>query len=292
MRVGVCILPTDAWPTAVAQVRRVEELGFGHLWTYDHLSWRHYRERPWFAAVPWLTGMAALTERIRIGTLVANPNFREPLTLARDAIAIDHVSDGRFILGVGSGGTGFDATVYGAELGAAARTARFAEMVKALDGLLDGARSFRGAHYTVDDARTLPGSRQRPRLPLAIAAEGPKALALAARYGDAWITHGVDTTGVPDPFADLRDRVHRFDDEIVAADRDPATIARIHLSGFGGLRPLASRTAFLDYAGRCAEAGVTDLIVHHPRADDPARNDPPDILEQIADEDLTTVHAL
>jgi alkanesulfonate monooxygenase SsuD/methylene tetrahydromethanopterin reductase-like flavin-dependent oxidoreductase (luciferase family) len=65
VRFGVCIIPTDPWPTAVAQARHVEALGFDHLWTYDHLSWRHYRERTWFAALPWLTGMAGVTERIR-----------------------------------------------------------------------------------------------------------------------------------------------------------------------------------------------------------------------------------
>ena len=115
VRVGVCIIPTDPWPTAVAQARHVEALGFDHLWTYDHLSWQHYRDRPWFGAIPWLTGIAGATERIRLGTLVCSPNFREPLTLAKDAIALDHVSGGRFILGVGAGGVGWDATVYGGE---------------------------------------------------------------------------------------------------------------------------------------------------------------------------------
>ena len=62
----------------MAQARHVEALGFDHLWTYDHLSWQHYRDRPWFGAIPWLTGLAGATERIRLGTLVCSPNFREP----------------------------------------------------------------------------------------------------------------------------------------------------------------------------------------------------------------------
>lgn len=286
MRIGVCIVPTDPWPTAVHQARHVEALGFDHLWTYDHLSWQHYRERPWFAAIPWLTGIAAATERIRLGTLVCSPNFREPLTLAKDAIALDHVSGGRFTLGVGAGGVGWDATVYGTPaLAPAARSGRFSEMVEALDGLLThDASSFRGHHYVIDDARTMPGPLQQPRLPLAVAAAGPKALALAARFGDAWITIG-------DPWHDgspagiersVRDQTARLEDACAAAGRDPATVDRLLLAGAGDDRPLASVAAFEDFAARYRALGITDLVVHHPRAEDPHWDDPPDILDQVA----------
>ena len=287
MRIGVCIIPTDPWPSAVAQARHVEDLGFDHLWTYDHLSWQHYRDRPWFSAIPWLTGMAGVTERIRIGTLVSSPNFREPLTLAKDAIALDHISGGRFMLGVGAGGLGWDATVFRDEpLPTADRSARFGEFVEAIDGLLtDHEFSFRGEHYLINDARTRPGSVQIPRLPLAVAANGPRALDLAARFGDAWITIGdyEHFTGTPDEIhASIADQVHRFEDACARVDRDPGTIDRIYLTGATADRPLASVGAFSDYLGRYEALGFTDLVVHHPRADDPAWNDPPDILDQIA----------
>jgi alkanesulfonate monooxygenase SsuD/methylene tetrahydromethanopterin reductase-like flavin-dependent oxidoreductase (luciferase family) len=286
MRVGVCIIPTDPWPTAVAQARHVEALGFDHLWTYDHLSWQHYRDRSWFAALPWLTGVAGATERIRLGTLVCSPNFREPLTLAKDSIALDHVSGGRFVLGVGAGGVGWDATVYGGDpLPMADRTARFTEMVEALDGLLThGAYSYAGSHYVIDDARTLPGPLQQPRLPLAVAAAGPKALALAARHADAWITIG-------DPWHDesadateraVRDQVRRFEDACVAAGRDPASLDRILLDTGADHPPLASVDAFADFVGRYAGLGITDVVVHHPRAEDPIWDVPADSLDRVA----------
>jgi alkanesulfonate monooxygenase SsuD/methylene tetrahydromethanopterin reductase-like flavin-dependent oxidoreductase (luciferase family) len=158
-------------------------------------------------------------------------------------------------------------------------------MVEALDGLLShGEFSFAGDHYEIDDARTLPGPLQQPRLPLAVAAAGPKALRLAATYGDAWITIG-------DPWHDdsaagteraVRDQVHRLEDECVRADRDPATIDRILLDAIGDAHPLASTDAFADHAGRYAAAGITDIVVHHPRADDPNWDDPPDSLDRIA----------
>ena len=109
------MLPTDPWSETVARARHLEALGYDHLWTYDHLSWRRYRERTWFGAIPWLTGIAAATDRIRLGPLVSSPNFRHPVTLAKDAMTLDHVSGGRLILGVGAGGLGFDSTVLGAE---------------------------------------------------------------------------------------------------------------------------------------------------------------------------------
>jgi alkanesulfonate monooxygenase SsuD/methylene tetrahydromethanopterin reductase-like flavin-dependent oxidoreductase (luciferase family) len=287
VRVGVCIVPTDPWPTAVAQARHVEALGFDHLWTYDHLSWQHYRDRPWFGAIPWLTGLAGATERIRLGTLVCSPNFREPLTLAKDAIALDHISDGRFVLGVGAGGVGWDATVYGgAALPPAARAARFAEMVEALDGLLThGDYSFAGEHYVIADARTLPGPLQQPRLPLAVAAAGPKALALVARYGDAWITIG-DPWHDPSPAGIERavnDQLHRLEDACAEVGRDPATVDRIFLAGGGDDRPLATVDAFADCVGRYRALGITDIVVHHPRAEDPYWDDPPDRLDLIAE---------
>ena len=290
MRIGVCIIPTDPWSVVVAQARHVEALGFDHLWTYDHLSWQHYRDRPWFSAMPWLTGVAGATTTIRLGTLVCSPNFREPLTLAKDAIALDHISGGRFVLGVGAGGTGWDATVYGTRpLPSRARAARFGEMVEALDGLLANERySFRGDYYVIDDARTTPGPLQSPRLPLAVAATGPKGLDLVARYGDAWVTFG-------DPAADgspaaieraVRDQTARLEDACVAVGRDPNTIERILLSGVGHERPLASLATFNEHVERFTTLGITDLVVHHPRADDPAWDDAPDILDQIAHEGI------
>jgi alkanesulfonate monooxygenase SsuD/methylene tetrahydromethanopterin reductase-like flavin-dependent oxidoreductase (luciferase family) len=293
VRVGVCIVPTDPWPIAVAQARHVEALGFDHLWTYDHLSWQHYRDRSWFGAIPWLTGLAVVTDRIRLGTLVCSPNFREPLTLAKDAIAIDHVSGGRFVLGVGAGGVGWDATVFGGDpLPPRARTDRFVEMVEALDGLLThGTYSYTGAHYVIVDARTMPGPLQQPRLPLAVAAAGPRALALAARFGDAWVTIG-------DPWHDgsaagteraVRDQVRRFEDACVTAGRDPGSLDRVLLAGAGDERPIASAAAFEDFAGRYAAVGITDVVVHHPRAEDPHWDDPPDVLDAIAGEVLPRV---
>ncbi len=287
MRVGVLMLPTDPWPEAVARARHVEALGYDHLWTYDHLSWRRYRGRAWHAAVPWLTGMAGATDRIRLGTMVSSPNLRNPATLAQEAVTVDHVSGGRFILGVGAGGVGFDATVLGADrLGRAELVARLEEFVMLLDRLFAEPNvSYEGVYFTLHEACVRPACVQVPRVPLAIAAGGAKALALVARFADAWITYGDTINGERSAAGTeqaVRAQSHRLDDACAAIGRDPATLQRIFLIGNGDERPLASAAAFDDFVGRYAEIGFTDLVFHHPRADDPVWDEPEAIVDQIA----------
>lgn len=111
MRFGIVILPEHRWSDAERRWRRAEELGFDHAWTYDHIGWRDLVDGPWFDAVPTLTAAALVTSRIRLGTHVASANFRHPVPFARQVTALDDISRGRFILGVGAGGAGFDSTV-------------------------------------------------------------------------------------------------------------------------------------------------------------------------------------
>ncbi|MGH7287470.1 MAG: LLM class flavin-dependent oxidoreductase, partial [Myxococcota bacterium] len=82
MRLGVVILPELRRAELTAVWRRAEELGFDHAFTYDHLAWRSLRDWNWFAAVPTLAAAALATQRIRIGMLVASPNFRHPVPFA------------------------------------------------------------------------------------------------------------------------------------------------------------------------------------------------------------------
>jgi alkanesulfonate monooxygenase SsuD/methylene tetrahydromethanopterin reductase-like flavin-dependent oxidoreductase (luciferase family) len=288
------MLPTDPWPETKARAMRLESLGFDHLWTYDHLSWRRYRDRPWHATIPWLTGLAGATSTIRLGTMVASPNFRHPVTLAKDAMTLDHISEGRLILGVGAGGVGFDSTVFGGELlSLPERRERLAEFVELLDLLLrQPVTSYAGSYFTAEEARMLPGCVQRPRIPLALAAGDPGTMALVARSADAWITYGdsshrdMSATGTDSA---IRRQLDHLADECGRIGRDPDAIDRIYLSGNTDERPLASLAAFTDLVGRCQALGFTDVVFHHPRADDPVWNDPEDIVDAIASEILPRV---
>jgi len=285
MRFGVLMLPTDPWPETLQRARRIEALGYDHLWTYDHLSWRRYRGRPWFSAIPWLTGIASSTSRIRVGTMVASPNMRHPVTLAQDVVTADHVSGGRFILGLGAGGVGYDATVFGAQpLSSAQLTARLAEFVEVIDRLFrEPIVSHTCTYYTLDEACVEPAAIQTPRVPLALAATGPRSLALAARTADAWITFGdpADLSAAGTATA-VRRQSQRLDDACAAIGRDPGSIDRIYMIGNTEERPLASTAAFDDFVGRYAAHGFTDLVFHHPRPDDPVWGEPESIVGEIA----------
>ncbi|MEV8516370.1 LLM class flavin-dependent oxidoreductase [Dactylosporangium sp. NPDC051484] len=288
MRIGVLLLPADPWPQSVARARHLEALGYAHLWTYDHLSWRRYRDLPWHASIPWLTGIAAATSRVRLGTMVTSPNYRHPVTLAKDAMTLDHICEGRLTLGVGAGGTGFDATVLGGPAPTPReRSERFTEFVEVLDGLLrEPAYNHSGTYYTADEARMIPGCVQQPRLPLAIAAAGPKALALAARVGDAWITYGdpnaTDQSAAATEVA-VRAQAAILDEQCAILGRDPASLDRYFLVGSTEERPLASVDAFEDFVGRYEQLGFTDVVFHDPRPGDPVLTEDPKIVDAIAE---------
>ena len=92
--------------------QRAEALGAHTAWTYDHLTWQELRDGPWLAALPLLAAVATSTETMRLGTLVTSPNFRHPVTLAKEAMTLDRLSEGRLTLGIGAGGRGWDATAW------------------------------------------------------------------------------------------------------------------------------------------------------------------------------------
>jgi alkanesulfonate monooxygenase SsuD/methylene tetrahydromethanopterin reductase-like flavin-dependent oxidoreductase (luciferase family) len=286
VRFGVVILPELGWAESEQRWRRAEELGFEHGWTYDHLAWRSFRNLAWHSAIPTLTAAAATTSRLRVGTLVASPNFRHPLPFAKDLIALDDISGGRVIAGIGAGGTGFDATTLGqAALSPAERAERFAEFVTLTDLLLRQSElTWKGRYYSVDEARTYPGCTQQPRLPLAIAAHGPKAMRLAAQHGDLWVTLG-GSNGPLAPLGPLGPlaagegasavaaQMKHVDEACQEIGRDPASLRRLVLTGLTLDAGLSSPEAFRDTVGHYQEVGVTDFVVHWPRPSEPYAGD-------------------
>jgi alkanesulfonate monooxygenase SsuD/methylene tetrahydromethanopterin reductase-like flavin-dependent oxidoreductase (luciferase family) len=280
LRVGVLILPEHPWAEARPIWQRAEAMGFAHAWTYDHLAWRMFRDLPWFGAMPTLTAAAAVTDRIRLGPLVSSPNFRHPLTLAKELVTLDDISGGRITLGIGAGGTGWDAAMFGdPPWSSRERADRFAEMLELTDLLLrEPAVSWRGRYYAADEARTHPGCVQRPRLPFTVAAGGPRGMDLAARFGQAWVTTGPFERPAPlaveEGVAEVRAQMDRLDEACAAIGRDPATLDRLVLTGFLLDPALSSPDAFADTAARYAAIGVTDLVVHWPRPDEPFAADP------------------
>ncbi|MFD9221344.1 LLM class flavin-dependent oxidoreductase [Streptomyces sp. NPDC002730] len=294
MRLSTVILPVRRWHEGGRdEWLRAEQLGFHTAYTYDHLSWRTFRDGPWYGAVPTLTAAAAATERLRLGTLVTSPNFRHPVTLAKDLISLDDISGGRITLGIGAGGNGFDATALGQEAWTPRERAdRFGEFVPLLDRLLtEGSVTYDGSFYSAVEARNIPGCVQRPRLPFAVAATGPRGLKLAAKHGQAWVTTGdpkLFETGTPEQSVEaIRGQIDKLGKACADIGRDVAELDKILLTGFTpeAGRPLESLDAFVDFAGKHFELGFTELVIHAPIPDSDFAADQA-VFEQIATEGL------
>ncbi len=268
MRIGIVILPDQRWAVASRRWRLADEYGFDHAWTYDHLGWRDLVTGPWFDSVPTLTAAALVTSRIRLGTYVATPNFRHPVHFAREATALDDISAGRLILGLGAGGVGFDAAVLGRpELTPRARVDRFAEFLELLDTILrQPSTTWSGEWFSAVDARSIPGPLQQPRPPFVVAANGPRALRLAARHGDGWVTTGPQQVDSAELWwkevAVLQDR---FTATLEAAGRPPDSVDRYLNLDTSPIFSMSSVEAFTDAVGRAGELGFTDVIAHWPR---------------------------
>jgi alkanesulfonate monooxygenase SsuD/methylene tetrahydromethanopterin reductase-like flavin-dependent oxidoreductase (luciferase family) len=289
MRLGVIILPEHPWAQGQELWERAEEIGFDHAWTYDHLAWRTLRDSTWFATMPTLAAAALATTTMRVGTLVASPNLREPVALARDAITLDDLSGGRFTLGIGAGGTGWDATMLGQEeLSPSQRADRFRELVELTDRLLrEPPVSYEGEHFTAIDVPMAPGCVQEPRVPFVLAATGPRGFALAARHAQGWVTNGErsydDALDAPAGAAVVRRQSERLATACAEVGRDPGSIDRYAQLGFH-LRPvLDSAEGLRDLIGRYEEVGVTDVIVHWPRPNEPFAGDRTTFEQVIAD---------
>lgn len=281
-------MPTDPLSDTRTRVTELEEWGYDHIWVYDHLSWRRFRGRPWFSAMPWLTAVAEATDSIRIGTMVANPNIQHPLTLAQDAVTLDHISSGRLTLGIGAGGIGFDATVLGTQpLSPGQRVARLGEFLDVVRGALDSTiGTYNGDYYNVSDALIEPSSYQQPRLPIAVAAGSPRTIDLASRFGDGWITWGDASQAdlsVEGTLAAAASQITMLRDRCGEVGTSFNDMMRIFLIGNTEDRPLKSVNSFESFARRYADLGFTDLVFHHPRSDDPVWSDDPAIVRAIGD---------
>ncbi len=226
MQVGV-VLPishkdgmTDSVPT-YPEIREValasEAAGFDSVWVFDHLLFRFDGETTGIhEAWTILTAIAEATRRVKLGSIVMCTEFRNPGLLAKMAATLDHVSDGRLILGLGCGwhDPEYDAFGYPTDH----KVGRFEDSVTIIHELLRTGRSdHHGPFHEVSDAVLVPPAR--PDIPILIAAKRPRMLELAARYADAW---NLAWFGRPDDrFARVRGEL---EDACRSAGREPASM--------------------------------------------------------------------
>jgi alkanesulfonate monooxygenase SsuD/methylene tetrahydromethanopterin reductase-like flavin-dependent oxidoreductase (luciferase family) len=272
--------------------REAEDLGFDVLWNCDTVVEPDRPRHMMFDGPATLTLMAADTSRIRVGTLVSSLYFRHPVTLARAAMTVDHLSGGRVEVALGVGDPTAGGASAGVTLSPAERVARFGEFVELVDLLLrQEVTTYDGRYYQCDEAETIPSPVQRPRPPVTVAAHGPKMLRIAARHADGWSSFGGYEVVTEDDFYRVTsERCARFDDLAAGFGRDPREI-RHSLVCFPPLTPWESTEYFTDMVGRFRAIGIDEFVLYWPGSwrdqpeDDVFREVAADVIPTLRSED-------
>jgi probable F420-dependent oxidoreductase len=273
LRIGVQLPEVErrvGWAEYVAMARAAEASGFDSIWVGDHLLYREEgrpERGPWEA---WtlLAALAASTERVEVGPLVACTAFHSPGLIAKMAGTLDEISGGRFVLGLGAGWNEPEFRAFGLPFDH--RVSRFEESFTIVRGLLAGERvTLEGRFWQADDAVLIPAPTRPPRL--MIGSNGPRMLSIALPHVDVWNTWYEDFGNNADGFARLNDEIGKAAD---AAGRDPAQIERsacVHVVLDRSATERLSETETVPLEGsperiaaglrELAEAGADELIL-------------------------------
>jgi alkanesulfonate monooxygenase SsuD/methylene tetrahydromethanopterin reductase-like flavin-dependent oxidoreductase (luciferase family) len=262
-RFGICTDQNMTWTKTVERWQLFERLGYESAWLCDHLVQPSRPQGPYFEAWSLLGGLAAVTHRIRIGVLVTSNTFRHPQVLAKSAITVDHISNGRVEIGLGAGWYEPEHTMFGIDFPETRElVGRFREAVQVIDLLTrEDTSSFDGSYYRLRDARSRPASVQRPRPPLVLGAFGPRMLKIVAQYADTW-----NAFGTP---AEMSERNQMLDDYCRLIGRDPETLDRslYYWVATADADPWASKDAFYSVLEPYVQAGMNQFILDQPRDD-------------------------
>lgn len=271
MRFSVWPDQARPWNEVAAIADHAERSGWDGIYVYDHFMPGEpsdvVRDGPVLEGWTVLTALACRTERLRLGTLVLGNLYRHPAVVANMAATLDHISNGRLVLGLGAGWQQNEHDAYGIALPPPPqRLDQLDEALAVISSLLHEQRTtFHGHYYDVEDAPCDPKPLQR-RLPILVGSSGERrGIPLAARWADEW--NAWSTLGT------FRRMSAVLDASAEAAGRDPASIARSTQAEVV-LAPGDASPAFdtdqtlggsvelvVDTLGRYEEAGLDEFIV-------------------------------
>ncbi len=273
LRFQVMLIPSVPWPQFLDRFLRVEALGFDVAAMPDHFCDWANPSGPWLEAWTTVAAVAARTSTLRLTTCVTQIPLRNPAILANQAVTADQISGGRIELGLGTGltidpsyeMTGLPNWTNGE------RVDRFGEYVELLGNLLaGGVTTYQGTYYQATGAVMNPGSVQQPRLPIMVAALGPKMMHHAARHADIWNTMSF-AADFEEQFAELSDRCTTMDEICVDIGRDSDSLRRSYTmfdatarAGGGVIRYYESDDLFIEMVGRATDLGVTEISMYYP----------------------------
>ena len=280
-----------AWDRWKELIIKLEACGFAGIYKSDHFNFNFPPHTDHLEVYVALTYLASHIPRVHFGTLVSPVSYRDPVMLARQAMAMDDLSGGRMILGVGTGWEEPEHAMFGYTLGTVKeRLDRFEEALAVMTQLIrsDDLVTFQGKYYQLQDAVLMP--RPQRKTPIMIGGDGPKrTLPLVARYADVWNCRG--------SLEKFKERSALLDSLLLAEGRQPGDVKRTMLLLFGCWQtateraqivediPEASRNFFgrkdsliemlestfptaspdgvVEYLREFEEAGVEELVFHY-----------------------------
>jgi len=271
------LLPNVDWAELKSRVVRLEELGVEVAALADHVvDWTRPTD-PWLETWTALPALAEATRTIRLSTVVTQIPLRNPAMLARQVSTLDHISNGRIELGLGTGLTIDPSTTM---IGVPnweprERVDRFGEYVEIISRLLtEEITTYQGRYYQVEGAAK-HAPVQSPRPPILVAALGRRMMRHAARYADIWNSLSFHPS-FDEQLAETRARCEAIDTECEAVGRDPSTLRRSYTmfdaqarSRGGAIGYYESRELFIHQVSHLAELGISDIGLYYPL--DPAQ---------------------
>jgi alkanesulfonate monooxygenase SsuD/methylene tetrahydromethanopterin reductase-like flavin-dependent oxidoreductase (luciferase family) len=265
--VKLSLWPSSTNPVAdiLAEAQAADADGWHGVWLADHYMPNTgdltRADGPMHEVWGLLPAVAAVTQRVRVGTLVSPTTIHHPALLAKRASAVDHVSDGRMVLGLGAGWQLNEHAAYGFELpGPKVLVDRFDEALRITRSMLDERRTtFHGRYFQVDDAPADPKPIQE-RLPILVGAKGPRMLRLTARFAQEW-----NTWGLPEAAGAVRRRLLEAAEQV--GRTEPLWTTTNWMLDLDGETAMAGRVAtgslteLQDLAGAWAEQGFDEFIL-------------------------------
>jgi probable F420-dependent oxidoreductase len=248
----------------IAQGKLCERLGYDSVWGNDHVTTQDYvrdlfpgKPPNFYEPMMVLAAIGAVTTRLKLGTALTVLPMRDPVYLAKQAITLDQMSNGRFIMAVGLGAYREEFLAWG---GSRVEKARRGDMMdeglEALQLLFNEARcSYEGKYYTFKDLEMFPKSRAQP-FPLYVGGHNMEALERAARYGQGWLPGWR-------PLKEMEERIATLKARALEVGRNPGDIDRTAILGDCRQDPRGRGKAL--YGKRAGRApGVAFL--HRPRS--------------------------
>jgi alkanesulfonate monooxygenase SsuD/methylene tetrahydromethanopterin reductase-like flavin-dependent oxidoreductase (luciferase family) len=271
IRFVVAAMQEVSWPEMIQRWQLIEASGLDGIMLADHFVNFASPKAHWYESWTLLAALATQTKTVRISLLSSLP-WRNPAFLARQAMTVDHISNGRLDLGLGAGAPGSVDISYAMtgtpDWPPKERVDRFREFVEIIDLLLRNPEStYAGNYYQLKGTIINPLPIQKPRPPLMIGGNGPRMLKIAAQYADTWNTFGgVNVTSFDEMLTLTRERNTRLDGYCAEIGRDATTLRRSVLiyTNEEYQRIYSMPGAFAEIVKRYREIGITEIIFFYP----------------------------